>query len=595
MKTRSLLVATGLLLLMLGALSFLQKKVPGTERMGRESRRLTDLPLRDATRVELTGPKGNFVFEKKGEGDWRIEKPLPTQADSAVVGKLLSDVQFMERLQTMPRNRINDGMIQTFGLGQPTRTLSVRTKEGDLKLAVGRETPVSGGVYSRIRSGRGEEEVAVVEKHLGDVLDRDLSAWREKRVLPLVVPDVQELLLHQGTLEVEVRRKDGEWTMLKPVEAPADPTAVAGVLGEISALKATSFVSDTGGDLALYGLNAPALALEVKTAATNKVLQIGQNDPKETNQVFARVADQASVFLLPRASVDSLAKLSDRIRDKRVVTFPSPEVVQSVDFSGKGGDFRIEREGEGRRWTLKSAGSNRPADTEAIEGWIKALHSARASRFLTTEDPAKLGFIKPRQSLTFTWSAKTLQGTTNRTETLKIGDESKEEVFVQVSSISGGIALPAELVREIPESPQGVLPKNILPEGLGEVKGLVWVSGGKRKEFRGEGTIWKMQGSGKDCPAVSGYVSRLEGLRVAKWIAPAGKAEFLKPEAEILVEGATGQKVKLVLGKSAADGTAPLKIEGTEQTGLLGRDGVQQIKNSPELPSGVERPSATQR
>ena len=187
MKTRSLLVATGLLLLMLGALSFLQKKVPGTERMGRESRRLTDLPLRDATRVELTGPKGNFVFEKKGEGDWRIEKPLPTQADSAVVGKLLSDVQFMERLQTMPRNRINDGMIQTFGLGQPTRTLSVRTKEGDLKLAVGRETPVSGGVYSRIRSGRGEEEVAVVEKHLGDVLDRDLSAWREKRVLPLVV------------------------------------------------------------------------------------------------------------------------------------------------------------------------------------------------------------------------------------------------------------------------------------------------------------------------------------------------------------------------------------------------------------------------
>ncbi len=188
-----------------------------------------------------------------------------------------------------------------------------------------------------------------------------------------------------------------------------------------------------------------------------------------------------------------------------------------------------------------------------------------------------------------------MQGTTNRTETLKIGDESKEEAFVQVSSISGGIALPAELVRGIPESPQGVLPKNILPEGLGEVKGLVWVSGGKRKEFRGEGTIWKMQGSGKDCPAVSGYVSRLEGLRVAKWIAPAGKAEFLKPEAEILVEGATGQKVKLVLGKSAADGTAPLKIEGTDQTGILGRDGVQQIKNSPELPSGVERSSATQR
>ncbi|NBR70295.1 MAG: hypothetical protein EBT69_09020, partial [Verrucomicrobia bacterium] len=76
MKTRSLLVATGMLGLLLGALSFLQKKVPGTERMGRESRRLTDLPLREGTRVELTGPKGNFVFDKKGEGNWQIEKPL---------------------------------------------------------------------------------------------------------------------------------------------------------------------------------------------------------------------------------------------------------------------------------------------------------------------------------------------------------------------------------------------------------------------------------------------------------------------------------------------------------------------------------------
>ena len=52
MKTRSLLVAVGLLGLMLGALSFLQKKVPGTERMEKESRRLSESSLREATRAE---------------------------------------------------------------------------------------------------------------------------------------------------------------------------------------------------------------------------------------------------------------------------------------------------------------------------------------------------------------------------------------------------------------------------------------------------------------------------------------------------------------------------------------------------------------
>jgi hypothetical protein len=84
-------------------------------------------------------------------------------------------------------------------------------------------------------------------------------------------------------------------------------------------------------------------------------------------------------------------------------------------------------------------------------------------------------------------------------------------------------------------------------------------------------------------------------LRVAKWILSPGKAEFLKPEAEILVEGTGGQKVKIVLGKATSDGTAPLKIEGTEQVGVLGKDGVGQLKNSPEFPSKRERAPTTQR
>ena len=596
MKTRSLLVAVGLLGLLLGALSFLQKKVPGTERMGKESRRLSELSLREAARVELTGPKGIFVFEKKGEGDWRIEKPLATQADSAAVEKLLSDVQFTERLQTLPKSRVHDGILQTFGLGQPTRTMTVRTGDGDWKIEVGRETPVSGGVYCRIRNGRAAEEIAVVEKHLIEIMDRDLSAWREKRVLPLVVPDVGELLLHQGTLEVEVKKKNGEWTMLKPVEAPADPTAVAGILGEISALKASSFVSDTGGDLALYGLNAPTLALEVKTASTNRVLQVGLNDPKETHQVFARVADQPSVFLLPKASVDALGKIADRIRDKRVVTFPSPEGLQSVEITGKGGDFRLEREGGSGRWILKAGGMRRAADVEATETWIKRLHGTKANRFLTTEDPAKLGLTKPRLTLTFSWQGQGEQGLTNRTETLKVGDESKEEAYLQVSSISGGMAVPAGLIRELPESPLAALPKNIFTEELGTPKGLVWVSGGKRKEFRLEGGgAWKMQGSDKDCPEVRGYLNRLASLRVLKWVGVPGKAEFLKPELEILVEAEDGKKTKVVMGRVGPDGTAPLKVEGVEPVGLMGKEGVLQMKNSPELPSVVAGSPATQR
>ena len=314
MSTRSLLVSVGLMLGMLGALSFLQKQVPGTERMAKESRRITDMPVREADRIELKVPKGEFVFRKKEGEEWQLEKPIQGAADGTAVGRLLSEIQFVESLQTLPSGKKDEAMMQNFGLGQPSRTLVIRMKEGVCQIETGRDTPIAGGVYTRIQSGKQGERIAVVQSQLTEAMDKDLTEWREKRVMPLLVPDVQELLLHQGTLEVEVKKKDGEWSILKPVEAPADPVAVMGVLGEISSLKATQFVSDSGGDLALYGLNAPSQSFEVRTKATNRILQIGLNDPKDTNQVFAKVADQPSVFLLPRVTIEGLGKVADRVR-----------------------------------------------------------------------------------------------------------------------------------------------------------------------------------------------------------------------------------------------------------------------------------------
>ena len=95
--------------------------------------------------------------------------------------------------------------------------------------------------------------------------------------------------------------------------------------------------------------NAPTQSFEVRTKATNRILQIGLTSPKDTNQVFAKVSDQASVFLLPRLAVDGLGKLSDRVRDKRLVTLGQIGEIDGVEMSGKGGDYRLEKSSAGGR------------------------------------------------------------------------------------------------------------------------------------------------------------------------------------------------------------------------------------------------------
>ncbi|NBT89849.1 MAG: DUF4340 domain-containing protein [Verrucomicrobia bacterium] len=585
MSTRGLLVAAGLMALLLGALSFLQKQTPGTERGEKESKRMTLLPVRDADRIELKNAQGTFSFRKPKDGEWQLLQPVETGADAATVGQLLSEVQFVETLQTFPKEARTEANLQTFGLGQPSRTLTLATPEGELSVEIGRETPIPGGVYARTRQPGSGEQVMVVQNQLAEVMDKNLQAWREKRVFPLVVPEVTQLWMRQGTLEVEVQKNtEGNWGILKPVEAPADPAAIQSVLGEISALRAENFLADSEGDLALYGLTAPVQTFEVKARATNRILQIGQVNPKETNQVFARMADRPFVFTLAKSSVDALGKLPDRIRDRRLATFGAPDRVTHLEFGGKGGEYRLEKEGEG--WMASWGGSNRIADPARINRWLDAVLNSRANRFLATEDPAKLGFAKPRLTVALTWSVPSTNGTTAKTETLSFGEETKDEVYVQNSAITGTMATTVALIRETPENGMGWLERGLLSREFGPIRGLVWSSGGQRREYRsGQDGRWRVPGADADVPAAAGYATRLQDLQVIRWTGVPGKKEFLKPEVELVVEGDGEKRVKVILGRALADGTAPIRTETGEFAGLATRQQFEWLKKDPGISS----------
>lgn len=584
MSTRGLLVAAGLLLLMLGALSFLQKKAPGTERSEKESKRMTLLPVRDSERLELKTAQGTFSFRKPKNGEWQLLKPVETGADATALGQLLSEIQFVEKLQALPKEAGTEANLQTFGLGQPTRTLTASTPEGELSVEIGRETPIPGGLYVRVRQPRLGEQLMVVQNQLAEAMDKDLNAWREKRVFPLVVPEVTELRMRQGAVEVEIQKSpDGAWLIRKPVEAPADPGSVHSVLGEISALRAKDFVADSEGDLALYGLTAPAQSFEVRTTATNRVLQVGQVNAKDTNQVFARMADQPFVFTLPKSSLEPLGKLPDRVRDRRVATFGAPDQIMKIEFSGKGGEYRLEKQGEG--WTAIWGGSNRLADPARINRWLDAVLNARANRFLATEDPAKLGFVKPRLTAAFFWNVLATNGTAVKSETLSFGEETKDEVYVQNSTITGTMATTVALIRETPENGLGWLERRLLPKDFGPLRGLTWAAGGQRREYQaGEDGRWRAGSATADVPEAAGYATRTLDLEVIRWTGVPVAKDFTKPEVELLAEGQGQKKIKIMVGRALADGAAPIRREGGEYAGLITKQQLEWLKKDPGLP-----------
>jgi hypothetical protein len=324
-------------------------------------------------------------------------------------------------------------------------------------------------------------------------------------------------------------------------------------------------------------LNAPAQSFEVRLKATNRILQIGLPDPKETNQVFAKVADQASVFLLPKPAIEGLGKMADRVRDRRLVTLGQAEQVDSVELSGKGGEYKLEKMPGGVGWKLVFGGSSRSADSAGVEKWLESLMEIRANRFLPTEDPARMGLTKPRQSISLKWA-----GGTNRVETIQLGDETKDEVFVRGSTTSGAMVVPIALARSLPDSPLGWLPKKLVPAEFGTIQGLIWAVGNVRKEYRaGADGRWKVGVGNVEVASVSNFVSRLDQLDVMRWTGLPSKAELGKSEVEIVLEGKGDKKLKMVVSKGKGDGGSVVRLEGQEVAGLLDRAAVGWLRQDP--------------
>jgi hypothetical protein len=290
---------------------------------------------------------------------------------------------------------------------------------------------------------------------------------------------------------------------------------------------------------------------------------------------------------LAKSSVEPLGKLPDRIRDRRLATFGAPDRVTQLEFGGRGGEYRMEKSGE--NWTAIWGGSNRTVDSARVNRWLDGVLNSRANRFLPTEDPAKLGFSKPKLTATLTWGVPSTNGMATKSETLIFGEETKDEVYVQNSAITGTMATTVALIRETPENGMGWLERRLFPREFGSIRGLIWTAGGQRREYRaGEDGRWRATGGETDVPTAAGYATRVQDLEVIRWAGVPGKKDFLKPEVEVVLEGEGGKRIKVTVGRPLADGTAPIRTETGEFAGLVTKQQLEWLKKDPGLSSSAE-------
>ncbi|HUM02094.1 MAG TPA: DUF4340 domain-containing protein [Thermoanaerobaculia bacterium] len=298
------------------------------------SKRLLDTPVSEISKVILVKGPNRIVLaretgdSKKAPGPWRIESPVADTANGAFVERLLADLSSAQ-ISDYPSVSATD--LPRVGLAPPAAVVTVQKGEAVVAtLALGAaKADTVGKIYAK-----DDALVVVVDDRIQEEVGKELSAFRETRLLPLDVFRVRRLQFESGDLRAGAERTEGEW---RSGGRPVAASLAENLLGELSRAESRGFVAKKD-----YGARGIAAGPRVTPLATVEVLD--ENDPSPDTVRFyaaaagggpalvaAEVSGRPDALLLESAILEDLRREAGRLRDASKETPTAGPIEKSKD------------------------------------------------------------------------------------------------------------------------------------------------------------------------------------------------------------------------------------------------------------------------
>lgn len=359
------------------------------------------------------------------------------------------------------------------------------------------------------------------------------------------------LKLDQGSIDkLEVKKKEaeplaltkassGDWQITAPQPLLADQSAVTGILSEVSSLNAERLVDDKASTLARYGLDQPALELDLteKNNQSQKLL-IGNNTP--TGSVYAALANDPRVFTIASYTKTSLDKGLNDLRDKRLLPVNADQVSQ-IELMRKSQDLAFGRNKDA--WQILKPKPYR-ADGAQVSELLNKLTDAKMDLSGSDASDASAAFSKATPVATAKLTDE------SGTKQLEIRKE-KDAYYGKSSAVSGAYKVDADLGKALDKSADDFRNKKLFDFGYNDPNRIELHNGAKAYFLtRGTGGYddWWSNGKKMDS-SVDSLVSDVRDLSASKFV----DSGFSNPIIELTVTSDDGKRTEKVSISKAGD------------------------------------------
>jgi hypothetical protein len=226
--------------------------------------------------------------------------------------------------------------------------------------------------------------------------------------------------------EIALRKENGAWRLTKPIEAPADETAVQALVRAVTDTEVQKSIDEPPSDLSSFGLDKPSPTVHLTTAKGDlPAVAIGKN-AAIGGKTYVRVGDEPKVTLTSSSIKVALDKQAKDLRDKQLLVFKDDDVTR-IDIKSTGGPPVALVRKDKEAWTLEPG--DQPTDITEVRSYLSSLRSTRAVDF-PESDPAAAGLDKPRLTVTVDLGKEPAQ-------TLLIGNDTTQGTQKQIFAKRG--------------------------------------------------------------------------------------------------------------------------------------------------------------
>ena len=351
--------------------------------------------------------------ESQGLTAWRLTEPIQTEGDTISLNALLGTLDRLESIQTIGGQ---DGLERKrYGLDQPQGALQIDLQDGtNLGLVVGKRSSYTHDLYVQ---KEGSDEILVVAGSEETALLKKPFDLRRKELMNFDTTQVRSFTLARETGTVEVEKTSDQWRLVKPVADRADASEVLRLLDTARTLRATEFFDTIHEGEKAYGLDPPALTLEVAldSKQTHQVLVLGKGTLENNKTKFyarSRVPG-SSLAEIPEYQAKNLQKTAFDLQDRMLLRF-EPDAVYQIKLAsdaellvlekkvGEKPNERGEPPTKEERWSLISPKTG-PAKKSAVSELLLKLSQLKADQFAadrSTADLSRFGLHRPKLTVT---------------------------------------------------------------------------------------------------------------------------------------------------------------------------------------------------